>query len=207
MQQQRPSSNLKKFKKTKQKLKNKTKNYSTCIAAPTCDAVIILCNLLPSQDAVSCGFAHTAVSSFTSLTDEYPLRLGLGVLSLRKPSRNASRAILHVTAIPCDYDRVSRLYKQTVSTVCWQALFCLEHPLLFPSLLSSSSSLASHQPDRCPSRVSPSLTTWAQCCCLGLGSPQGLVVYWWPEGGAQHKFAEWKLCGPPCMAGTQEPEH
>lgn len=80
-------------------------------------------------------------------------------------------------------------------------------PPPFPSLLSSSSSLASHQPDMCPSRVSPSLTAWARCCCPGLGSPQGLVVHWWPVEELSINVLNENCVDPPCMAGAQEPEH
>lgn len=54
-------------------------------------------------------------------------------------------------------------------------------PPPFPSLLSSlTSSLASHQPDMCPSRVSPSLTTWADAAVLAWDLLKAQFVHWWP---------------------------
>lgn len=83
--------------------------------------------------------------------------LGLGITSLRKPSLNASQACLHVTTIPREYDRVSCFYRSLP-----RAANLLPGASFFiPSLANPSSSLASHQPVRCPSRVSPSLTACA----------------------------------------------
>lgn len=150
-----------KFKKLKNKtkiLKIKTKQKTTqhALLPPraTLSSSCVTYSCPETLSPVPLHTLHTAVSSFTSLTDnESPLRLGLGVPSLRKPFLNASRAILHVTAIPCDCNRASRLYCLLAG-----ALLPGASPA-FPSLLSSSSSLASHQLDRCPSHVSPSLTT------------------------------------------------
>ena len=120
--------------------------------------------------------------------------LGLGITSLRKPSLNASHACLHVTTTPREYDCVSRFY----CSLAHAAVLLPEASFFIPSLANPSSSLASHQPVRCPSRVSPSLTACANAAVVA-----GDLIR---EELSKHLLNE-NPVGPLCTAGAQEPEH